>query len=89
MDRINVNIAALEDKIDKLKKLQTICSEIDVSPEALEGSGMSIEMLQAIDSEYVQVRDTVLTLLSHSISFFQNMKASLVEADEKAAHKLN
>lgn len=89
MKNINANIAALEEKIEKLRTLQGECESIDVSANELVGSGMSVQVIEAIDQEYTQVKDTIVSLLSNSIEFFQNVKASLVEADEKAANKLN
>lgn len=89
MKNISANIAALEEKIEKLRILQGECESIDVSANELEGSGMSVQVIQGIDQEYTQVKDTMVSLLSNSIEFFQNVKASLVEADEKAANKLN
>lgn len=89
MKNINANIATLEEKIEKLRSLQGECESIDVSTNELVGSGMSVQVIEAIDQEYTQVKDTIVSLLSNSIEFFQNVKASLVEADEKAANKLN
>lgn len=89
MEKINVNIEALKDKIEKLVALQTECSDIDVTANALVGSGMSIQVIHAVDNEYAQLKESMLTLLGHSISFFQNVESSLVEADDQAANQLN
>lgn len=89
MEKINVNIAALEGKIEKLMALQTECRGIEVTANTLQGSGMSIQVIHAIDDEYAQLKETMLTLLSNSIAFFQNVKSSLVEADDNAANQLN
>lgn len=89
MEKIDVNIVALEDKIEKLMALQTECSNIDVTANALVGDGISIQTIHAIDNEYAQLKETMLTLLGHSVSFFQNVRLSMVEADDQAANQLN
>jgi len=89
MATINANIAALEDKIGKLTSLKAECEAIDVKEKPVVGSGLSIEVVHAVDTEYALIKAAIETLLSNSIAFFSNVKASLVEADEKAANKLN
>lgn len=89
MDNIKVNIAALEEKIGKLTTLKTDCESIDTSAENLVGSGMSIEVLHAIDKEYDTIKAAVVQLLGHSIAFFENVKSSMIEADEEASDKIN
>lgn len=89
MKKVNANITVLDEKIEKLRILQGECESIDISANELVGSGMSVQVIEAVDQEYTQVKDTMMSLLSNSIGFFENVKASLVEADEKAANKLN
>lgn len=89
MVKINANIAAMEEKIGRLKTLRTECEAIEATANTVVGSGMSIEVVQAVDVEYAQIKTAVLTLLDNSIAFFNNVKQSLVEADVKAAYKLN
>lgn len=89
METINVNIAAIEEKIGKLQTLMAECEAINVETNAVVGSGMSIEVIEAVDAEYQAIKTAVLTLLDHSVSFFDNIKMSLVEADDNAANGLN
>lgn len=89
MKNINANITVLDEKIEKLRILRGECESIDISANELVGSGMSVQVIEAVDQEYTQVKNTMKSLLSNSIGFFENVRASLVEADEKAANKLN
>lgn len=89
MKKVNANITVLDEKIEKLRILQGECESIDISANELVGSGMSVQVIEAVDREYTQVKDTMMSLLTNSIGFFENVKASLVEADEKAANELN
>lgn len=88
MSTINTNITALEKKIDKLSLLKTDCEAINAKANELVGSGISIEVVHAIDMEYEAIKTAVVTLLDNSVAFFTNVKSSLVEADKKAADNL-
>ena len=50
---------------------------------------MSIEVIHAVDAEYTAIKTAAIALLDNSVTFFTNVKASLVEADENAAKKLD
>lgn len=89
MATINTSITALEEKIGKLKTLKSECEARCVDPNDVVGSGMSIEVIQAVDTEYQTIKIAVQTLLDNSIAFFENVKLSLVRADNNAANKLN
>lgn len=89
MATINANITALEEKIGRLSALKTECEAISVETNEVVGSGMSIEVIHAVDAEYTAIKTAVIALLDNSVTFFTNVKASLVEADENAAKKLD
>ena len=86
---ITVNCEVLEEKIQKLRTLKSTCEAIDVTAEALSGSGATIDIIQLVDQEYPLLKSTIETLLTNSISFFENIKASMSKADTGAADKLN
>lgn len=88
MKEISTNIAALAEKIQKLRDLKAECEGIDVTEVPLSGSGVSINALTLVDQEYALVKTAMVTLLSNSISFFENVKTSMVIADRKASGKL-
>lgn len=87
MNTINVNVEILEDKIQKLENLRTQCESVVVQSKPVQGSGKSINALNNVDKEYVVVKNKIYTLLSNSIVFFNNIKQSVIEADESAASK--
>lgn len=88
MAEISVNIELLEEKIQRIKDLKTLCDGIDVSAESLVGSGESIAIIQLVDQEYPLLKNAIGTLLQNSISFFENVKNSMIEADTEASAKL-
>lgn len=85
MKKISVNIEKLEDKIQKIKELKADCENIDVSIESQVGSGNSIEIIHLIDKEYSLLKKSIELLLQNSISFFENIKESMIEADTEAS----
>ena len=88
MAEIKINTEKLEEEIQKLRDLAQKCERIDVDQESVEGSGESIAMVTAIDKEYSAVKEGFRTLLENSVSFFENVRNSAAEADNKAADKL-
>lgn len=89
MAKINANIKALESKIEKLTTLKSQCEAISVKTNDVVGSGMSIDVIHGIDKDYVLIKEAVIELIGNSISFFENIKSSLVNADNSAANKMN
>lgn len=89
MNTINVNIEILENKIQKLENLRTQCESVVVQSKPVQGSGKSIDAINNVDKEYAVVKNRIHTLLSNSIVFFNNIKRSVIEADESAASKTN
>ena len=88
MSKISVNIESLEEKIQKIRDLKDSLDSIDVSTETLSGSGQSIEILTLIDQEYPLLKASVMSLLANSISFFENTKNSIIEADKEASAEI-
>lgn len=88
MPEISLNIELLEEKIQKIRDLKTTCDGIDVSTESLVGSGQSIAIIQLVDQEYPLLKTAMGTLLQNSISFFENVKNSMIEADTEASAKI-
>lgn len=88
MSQINVNLSSLEEKIEKLRTLSNTCEAIDASSKALSGSGLSIDALSLIDQQYPLLKKSISTLLLNSISFFENVKNSVVEADAEASSNI-
>lgn len=88
MAEISLNIELLEEKIQKIRDLKTLCDGIDVTTEPLVGSGESIAMVHLIDKEYPLLKTAVGALLQNSITFFENVKNSMIEADTEASIKL-
>ena len=88
MNTIEIDKKVLEEKINKLKQLRDTCEGLNVKPEDIRGSGQSIGMLAKADAKYQILKDSILQLLDNSILFFDNVKNSLVSADEKASEKI-
>ncbi len=88
MMEINANVTALAEKIQKLRDLRTECAAVSVAPTTLSGSGLSIDTLALIDQEYDEIKTAMLALLDNSISFFSNVKTSMVIADRKASNQI-
>lgn len=88
MAEISVNVELLEEKIQKLKDLKTVCDGIDVTTESLSGSGQSIEIIQLVDQEFPLLKSAIGELLTNSISFFENVKNSIIGADTEASAKI-
>lgn len=85
MTEINVNLTALENKIGRLRTLREFCESIPTQSMSVEGSGESITELSNIDNEYEQIHSAIITLIDHSIGFFENIAASVEQADLTAA----
>ena len=88
MAEISLNIELLEEKIQKIRDLNTTCEGIDVATEPLVGSGQSIAIIQLVDQEYPMLKTAISTLLQNSISFFENVKNSMIAADAEASAKI-
>ncbi len=88
MAEIHVDIAALEGKIQKLRALATACEAVNVTPEAVVGSGKVIDMLTTVDETYTDVKAALLQLINNSTGFFEGVRLSMTEADEKASKKI-
>ena len=82
---INTNILVLGEKIERLRTLKTQCEGLDIRTAAPEGSGLTNARLQALDGQYTVLRDAMTELLGNSIEFFENVKKSMVEADNASA----
>ena len=88
MAEINLNIELMEEKIQKIRDLKIACDGVDVSTESLVGSGQSIAIIQLVDQEYSMMKTAIENLLQNSISFFENVKNSLIKADIEASAKI-
>lgn len=88
MNQINLNIDLLDEKIQKINNLKLTCDVIDVNEVPLSGSGESIAIIQLVDKEYSLLKSAVVTLLQNSVSFFENVKNSMIEADSEASAKI-
>lgn len=88
MNQINLNIDLLDEKIQKINNLKLTCDVIDVNEVPLSGSGESIAIIQLVDKECSLLKSAVVTLLQNSVSFFENVKNSMIEADSEASAKI-
>ena len=82
---INTNIVALGEKIQRLRDLKVQCEGLDVRTVPSEGSGWTNAQLWELDNQYTVLRDAMTGLLDNSIQFFENVRQSMVEADEASA----
>lgn len=85
MGEINVNVEILEEKIQKLRDLKSSFSEVDVTVADIVGAGKTIDVINTIDKEYALIKSKILTLVHNSINFFENIKLSVIEADETSS----
>lgn len=91
MSEISINTQILGDKIEELIQLQNKCSEIQTwrKKQTKYGSGEVIDLLEAIDQEYCSLMEDFDTLISNSISFFNNMLESVQNTDTQAGNNFN
>lgn len=89
MAEININIEALEQKIEKLQTLKGECDDLQIWDENVVGSGQSTELVKDIRFEYKTIKDTMSLLIANSISFFNGIKESAMSADSESANKLS
>ncbi len=89
MGEVKLNIYDLDGKIQKLRDLKAECEEVDVMIKPLSGSGEIIDMIALIDKEYPMIKATILAIISNSISFFENVKTSMVSADKSASTNIS
>ena len=89
MAEININIEALEQKIEKLQTLTEECDNVSIWDEDVIGSGQSTELVKSIRCEYKTIKDTMSLLITNSISFFNGIKESALSADSESASKLS
>ena len=88
MSEIKVNINNLENGIKDLQKLLVTCMDIDVSAEEMLGGGRSIETIHSVDQRYSALKASLITLITNSIGFFENIKASMTGADDRIASNM-
>lgn len=87
MSEIKINTTSLEENIAKLKKYKAQL-EADSSKYkyiSTHGSGESVELIMEIDKYFMSIKASMLTMLTNSITFFENIEGSVVGADEEAA----
>lgn len=88
MGEIKINVSNLENNINNLKKLLETCADVDVSEEEMLGGGRSIEAIHLVDQSYSVLKESLITLITNSIGFFDNVKASLKDADDRIASNM-
>lgn len=88
MSEIKVNINNLENGIKDLQKLLVTCMDIDVSAEEMLGGGRLIEAIHSVDQSYSALKASLITLITNSIGFFENIKASMTGADDRIASNM-
>lgn len=82
---INANVLALDVTISGLKSLKGQCEAVDVSPVEVSGSGVTNVQLQALDAQYTQLKQAMLTLLDHTEQFMTNVRDSMIGTDKTLA----
>ena len=89
MSNFKVDVNLLEEKITSLSNIKDEIERIDNMEETpVEGSGTSVNILNQIDKEYKVIQDNFIVLLTNTISFFGNVKTSVIEADKQIAEKM-
>ena len=82
MQEININVEILEDKISQLSALHKACATIPFKTKDMKGSGESVSAIHEVEQEYDALKTCFEQLLSNTIQFFENVKQSVVGADE-------
>lgn len=88
MSEIKININNLENNIKDLKNLLETCIDIDVSAEEMLGGGRSIEAVHSVDQSYSALKASLIALIENSIGFFDNVKTSVTDADDRIASNM-
>ncbi len=85
MPEISVSITYLDTQIGLLRSLQTECNGLDMKAEDVVGGGQSIEAYQQVDEYYNTLKASFNELVGNTISFLQDTRNKIAEADAKAA----
>lgn len=89
MAEIKIKIHALNDSISDLKNLRTQCQETKIVCPKTVGGGKTVNELESIGELYKSLNNHFINLISNTISFMENVKASYESSDKKAASKIS
>ncbi len=85
---VNVNLKNLESKIRQLNSLQKEIFNLNKISNSDSGSGKTFDVIKNIEKQCEILNKAMLHIVSNSIMFFENIKKSTEEADEKASNKI-
>ncbi len=89
MPEISVSVAYLDTQIGLLRSLQIECSGLDMKSEDVVGGGQSIGVYQQVDEYYDTLKASFDELIGNTVSFLQDTRNKIAEADTKAAAGLS
>lgn len=89
MKTITLNVAQIDNSIEKLKSLHNKCADMKSSAPTTKGGGNTVNELEAIGLLYGELKTDVAELISNTILFLGNVKNSFISSDETAAKNMN
>lgn len=88
MAEITVKTKALEDAISQLKTLKDTCLNHDTKSPSTVGGGLTVNELESMADLYKSINTHFLELVANTISFMENVEASYISSDQKAASSM-
>ena len=86
MSEINIKISELDAAITNLQSLKSACDGINTIAPTTVGGGKTVN--ENIASVYKSLNTHVGDMISNTISFMQNIRASFITSDSNAAGKI-
>lgn len=89
MAEIKIVLTEIDKSIKNLQILQSKFKSVQKNALNTVGGGKTVNELEAIAAQYKTVNSSLDVLLSNTISFLLNLRASYVGSDQKAAKGIN
>lgn len=88
MSEINIKISELDAAITNLQSLKSACDGINTIAPTTVGGGKTVNEIENIASVYKSLNTHVGDMISNTIYFMQNIRASFITSDSNAAGKI-
>lgn len=84
MGKINIDIEALNESISSIQSLQNRWTTDKKKLPSKVGGGGTIDEMDLIAEAYENLDKNINTLLTSTVSFFENVRDSFISADSKS-----
>ena len=89
VSEINIKISELDVAIANLQSLKFACDGMNSIVPTTVGGGKTVNEIENIASVYKSLNTCVGDMISNTISFMQNIRASFITSDSNAASKID